>query len=150
MITKLKSRRRNGKCFFRHDVYWWHGYTTDRPSDFIGAADYLPEYAKKELEALSKKEKKKVCEIKKELKIYLISQSQNRGFDTYDSAVVCAESEDQARNMNPMDGSVMLEDQWKHAFSSWCNSPKLVSVECIGVANDNQSVGVICASFNAG
>jgi hypothetical protein len=35
------------------------------------------------------------------MNIYHISQSVNRGYDTYDSAVVTAESEEDARQMYP-------------------------------------------------
>lgn len=31
------------------------------------------------------------------MKLYLISQNVNNGYDTYDSAVVCAETEEEAR-----------------------------------------------------
>ena len=35
------------------------------------------------------------------MKLFLISQSENDGYDTYDSAVVCAEDEKDAQSMLP-------------------------------------------------
>ncbi len=82
------------------------------------------------------------------MKLYLISQSKNCGYDTYDSAVVCAPDEDTARNINP-DGVMMSEADWSRDFSTWYHS-KDVEVEYIGEAEENMTIGVICASFNAG
>lgn len=39
------------------------------------------------------------------MNLYLISQSQWTGYDTFDSAVVVAESEDAARDMHPRGGA---------------------------------------------
>lgn len=38
------------------------------------------------------------------MNIYLISQNHNNNWDTYDSAVVVAESEDIAKRMHPRNG----------------------------------------------
>ena len=35
------------------------------------------------------------------MNLYLISQNRNNGYDTYDSAVVAAESEEKARMIRP-------------------------------------------------
>ena len=81
------------------------------------------------------------------MKLFLISQKENRGYDTYDSAVVCAENADAARQMNP---SGRGEVRWGDSFSTWCSSPEKVTVRLIGEASPDIAVGVICASFNAG
>lgn len=101
------------------------------------------------------------------MNLYLISQNDNRGYDTYDSAVVAAESEAQARAIHP-NGSVLTranmdKDIWEerdyykqvwkpvHECSNdWSSQPSRVSVTLIGTAVDGTSAGVICASFNAG
>ena len=44
------------------------------------------------------------------MKIYLISQQEISGYDTFDSAVVFAESEQEARNINPNNGQNMEEE----------------------------------------
>jgi len=74
------------------------------------------------------------------MKLYLLSQDVNPGYDTYDSCVVAAMDEDSARVISPSAYS---------SETSWCN-PADVNVECIGIANDGTVEGVICASFNAG
>ena len=83
------------------------------------------------------------------MKLFLISQSQHDDYDTYDSAVVAAENEEDARNTNPGNGNQMTEEDWKHNFSLWCNSPEHVQVEYLGEAISDKK-GVVCASFNAG
>jgi len=74
------------------------------------------------------------------MNIYHISQSVNRGYDTYDSAVVTAESEEDARQMYP-GGEKSIYD-----FNDWCK-PNDVEVELVGTITINESK-VICASFN--
>ena len=50
----------------------------------------------------------------KSMNLYLITQDQNRGYDTYESAVVAAETEEQAKSINPAG-----ERYWKDtAYSS--------------------------------
>jgi len=84
------------------------------------------------------------------MKIYKISQRQNNDYDTYDSAVVIAENEDQARNINPdKDNDLFIKD-WSNMCWTWCNGPKHVTVEYIGEAKEGSEVGIVCASFNAG
>jgi len=79
--------------------------------------------------------------------LYRISQDVNNGYDTYDSAIVCAESEDEAQMILP--GGY---DDWdgKNGYSStWC-VVKDVQVEIIGIAANNLPKGVVIASYNAG
>lgn len=78
--------------------------------------------------------------------LYLISQSENQSYDTFDSAIVCATSEDAAKNIYPGYGK-----GWDEPYDDWGSSPDKVSVKCIGIANESQTAGtVILASFNAG
>jgi hypothetical protein len=76
------------------------------------------------------------------MKLYLISQTEKRGYDTYDSAVVAANSEEEAVNIHPAN-----YNHWD--IYSWCQ-PKDVKVELIGTAVEGTEKGVIAASFNAG
>ena len=58
-------------------------------------------------------------------KLYKIWQEVNNDYDTYDSAVVCAESVEEARNID-----LGTDEQWvKH---------KDVKVKEIGIANDDE------------
>lgn len=86
-------------------------------------------------------------------KIYLISQNENMNYDTYDSAVVVAPDEKTARQINPSmycSTIFMEEKDWNKPFSNWCSSPNRVKVKYIGIASEDQKVGVVCSSFNAG
>lgn len=83
------------------------------------------------------------------LYIYLLSQDQNRGYDTYDSIVVCAESEEEARNIHP-------RGEWRNSIysmfrdDSWAFDPKDVKVKFLGEASPTIEKGIIITSFNAG
>lgn len=88
------------------------------------------------------------------MKLYYISQSEVKGYDTYSALVVCAESEESARLIHPRqhlydlylgDG---LRKMWQD--SSWCSSPEHVKVEYLGEAADNIKRGIILESFHAG
>lgn len=54
------------------------------------------------------------------LNLYLISQTVNNGYDTYDSAVVAAASEEEARLIYP-DNWGMGQNKWKNKWngSKW-------------------------------
>jgi hypothetical protein len=91
--------------------------------------------------------------------LYRLSQTQNRGYDTFDSCIVCAPDEDTARNYHPS-GQVFYHrrEVWETAYDrvlwadawGWANNPEAVTVERIGIADETTQVGVVCASFNAG
>jgi hypothetical protein len=87
------------------------------------------------------------------MKLYLICQNENDDYDSYDSAVVCAPSEDVARTLDPRrsDGQAYdFSKKYCRGFSHWCSSPDKVAVQLIGDAAPGMSLGVVCASFNAG
>lgn len=78
------------------------------------------------------------------MKLYLLSQDVNDDYDTYDSCVVAAENEEEAKMMHPeSEGGVIC------CVSVWCNMPDEVQCKYIGEAAENMEKGVICASFNA-
>lgn len=95
------------------------------------------------------------------LGLYLISQDVNEGYETFDSAVVCAASEDDARGIHPnaaADVDKTSKREWAseidaiargHAGYTW-SSPDKVKVEYIGQAANGVERGIVCASFNAG
>jgi hypothetical protein len=93
------------------------------------------------------------------LKLWLISQDANSDWDTYDSAVVVADSEEAARLIFPADYDqppVWSGDAWRYAHgsimtSSGWTTPDNVKAECVGIAADGLKAGdVVCASYNAG
>lgn len=89
------------------------------------------------------------------MKLYLISQDRNSGYDTYDSAVVAAEDEDTARNISPTgqrwaEELMMTREMWEGSYHGWCSRPEDVEVKYLGEAEEGTPRSVICASFNAG
>lgn len=79
------------------------------------------------------------------MNIYLLSQHDRKGYDTYDSCVVYAESEELAQLIMP-DGYATFGG-W---LNTWASSPENVDVTYIGKAFEGAQAGVVLASFNAG
>jgi len=72
------------------------------------------------------------------MKLYRISQPEEKvSYDTFDSAIVAAESEVEAA----IEG---------YASDCWVNNPNEVIVEYIGEAKEGTVAGVILSSYNAG
>lgn len=85
------------------------------------------------------------------LYIYLISQSQRRSYDTYDSCVVCARSEDEARLISPCGGELQSQSYDWVSASEVRDNPGVVDVKLLGTAAKGfKANSVLCASFNAG
>jgi hypothetical protein len=80
------------------------------------------------------------------MNIYLLSQYENSGYDTYDSCVVYAESEDAARLILPSERAKFAE----FGRGTWARSPEGVEVQYLGATGNVADPGVILASFNAG
>lgn len=78
------------------------------------------------------------------MNIYLLSQTRNQRYDTYDSAVVAAASEEEARKTD-----VAGAEGGDPEIFGWVR-PEFVAVRLLGVANPGTEAGVILASFNAG
>ena len=87
------------------------------------------------------------------MKLWLISQTERTGYDTYDRAVVAAATAEDATKIHP-DGYSRYEpsesDDWPSGWASWVNRAATVHVEYIGEAKDGAKAGVICASYTAG
>lgn len=86
------------------------------------------------------------------LNLYLISQTENDGYDTYDSAVVAAENEEIARGIHPYSEIFPEINHWKAKsyINCWASSPVHVTATLIGIALPETPRGVILGSFNAG
>jgi len=100
------------------------------------------------------------------MKLYLLSQSINDGYDTFDSCVVCAEDEQEARTIHPSKYVTHHRDgKWygtytqggeyeiqNHGNLEWVSFPEINKIEVtyLGEAADGWKKGVVCASFNAG
>ena len=84
------------------------------------------------------------------MNLYKLTQDSETGYDTYDSCVVCAESEDDAKRIRP--GRDPNSRWWEedNRYSSWATSLGQVTVQFLGPASPTLTRGVICASFNAG
>ena len=92
------------------------------------------------------------------MNLYLLTQEEMRGYDTYDSCVVCAESEEEAQKIVPScchqyiagilcdeEGVPETED-----FAPWAIHQDRVKVKLIGIADPSVEKGVVIASYNAG
>lgn len=97
------------------------------------------------------------------MKLWLISQDVNNNWDTFDSAVVAAESEEEARNTYPEQFDMGGKKYWNgskwmwslkdgrvidHGSGTW-TEPDNVEVQFLADGYEGQA-GTVCASFNAG
>ena len=84
------------------------------------------------------------------MNIYLLEQSVNSGYDTYDSVVVAAPSPEEAVKIPPAGNYIPdTEGNFPNNYS-WADNIYQVTVELIGKAKPNTKAGVILGSFNAG
>ena len=101
------------------------------------------------------------------MNIYLLEQDLVDGYDTYDSAVVIAESEEKARDIHPAyHDSYIANGEWMSKHTAGKNKGRgfyiddtggwpeytdisVIKVTLIGIAKKNES-GLVLASFNAG
>jgi len=84
------------------------------------------------------------------MKLYLISQDVNDDYDTFDSAVVVAENEEEAKKIHPNSDDANDEDNFSHS-GTWAANISQVKVKYIGEACKDLEVGsVVIYSFNAG
>lgn len=93
-------------------------------------------------------------------KLWLIRQTKNLGYDTYDSAVVAAPDEKTAKHTHPSEykkyyldfdgwGQLLFDGTIvRSSDNSWVH-PRDVIVEYLG-ETDREISGVILTSFNAG
>lgn len=86
--------------------------------------------------------------------LYLVKRTDKVTWDEYDSFVVCAESEDEARRVDPSgklffkDG--MSEESREYFKWFWTDKIETLEVTCIGLASASlKNRQVICSSFNA-
>ena len=83
------------------------------------------------------------------MNLYLISQDDNTGYDTFDSAVVIAENEEAARQIHPRGAG---PNEWTEPYNDvWAKKPANVKVVLLGTWKGGPfSNPVVCSSFNAG
>ena len=103
------------------------------------------------------------------MNLYLLTQDTVRGYDAYDSCVVCAESEEEAQTMIPETYQRYYRDTPRYQYrngilwdteyeeepadedvAGWPSHQSDVKVKLIGVADPSVEKGVVVASFNAG
>jgi hypothetical protein len=82
------------------------------------------------------------------MKLFLLTQRDNTGYDTYDSMIVTAPDEGMAVSMNPY-GETYPTEGWDLS-GSWARRPDYVRCEYLGEASEGSATGVVLASFNAG
>lgn len=87
------------------------------------------------------------------MNLYKISQIVNNDLDTYDSAIVAAENEDEAKKIHPSIYEENIDGMWwerDDKYSSWAFKLEQVKVELIGEAKEGTPKGIVLSSFNAG
>lgn len=82
------------------------------------------------------------------MNLYRIVRTDDYSWDSYDSAVVAAETVDEARDVHPDEDAPRLSVPGPRS-STWTTS-EFIRVEYLGRARRGTKAGVIVASFNAG
>ena len=86
------------------------------------------------------------------MNIYKLTQKINTWYDTYDSIIVYAENEEEAKKISPNDWETPTKEQFFSArsweFTTW-GYKEAIEVEFLGIASDYNSSWIILASFNA-
>lgn len=80
------------------------------------------------------------------MNLYFLSRTDYVGYDEYDSFVMCAESEEEARKFQP-NGKEFTDELYQ---GSWTKNICDVHCVLIGAASEKVRKGVVIASFNAG
>jgi hypothetical protein len=94
------------------------------------------------------------------MNLYLLEQSVNTGYDTYDSAIVAAPNEFEAKRISPNPEFY----EWSSTHNSWLfmylvpepeemdswARPVDITATYIGKAAEGMQSGLVLASFNAG
>lgn len=84
-------------------------------------------------------------------------------YDTYDSAIIIAESSSEAIKTHPdgkarafdvnssfLDNKGEIPSGCDKTLPTWCPSPRHVKVILLGVVLEGAAPGVVCASYNSG
>ena len=84
------------------------------------------------------------------MKLFKLTQDVNNDYNTYDSVIVAAEDEEEAKYIHP-DYFITCNgwDGTTSEYSSWC-AIEDVQVKYIGEAKEGTVKGIILASYNAG
>ena len=84
------------------------------------------------------------------MKLWLISQDVNNEYDTFDSAVVAADTEEDAQDMHPASYiATTVRETDRFDLHTWAAFEDIY-VTLLGSARPGTKKGVICSSFNAG
>jgi len=89
--------------------------------------------------ALQSNRRNRLVKGENEMNLYLLSQTENNDWDTFDSCVVAAKTEKEAASITP-----------GGCYWMWASCPEKVTVEKIGIADKTIEKGIILVSFNAG
>ena len=103
------------------------------------------------------------------MNLYLLTQDAVTGYNTYDSCVVCAESEEEAQTMIPDTFRLEFNDTPRYKYihgilwdveygeepaneyvAGWPSHQSEVKVKLIGIAEPSVEKDVVIASYNAG
>ena len=95
------------------------------------------------------------------MNLYIISQEVNNDYDTFSSALVCAETEEEAKLYHPDSRCKYYPEhkqhwrnedtkKWVSWNTTWVKDIKDVKVEYLGIADKSVDKGIIISSYHAG
>lgn len=77
--------------------------------------------------------------------LYKIDRPDEADYDNYISAIICANSENEAKNTHPSGYNENFNSEW----NEWIE-PKTVIVTLIGTADNSINLGVVLSSYKHG
>lgn len=156
LLIKFKLWRKHTWFSLRYPVNYTHNLTwIAKYKTYLGEVYKLRDKVNTE-----NKLKTKIA-----MEIYLLEQDWNNDYNTYDSVVVIAENEKEARKIHPSEFVTHITDgQWMSTYATkgggeynfdsrdWVQYDEIerLKIKHIGTATDKQEKGVLLASFNAG
>ncbi len=86
------------------------------------------------------------------MNLYLITRNDDVDYDQYDSAVVAAPDEEDAKALIEQDLYGWTYTDWKYVEKVFVETHKEldITIKLIGTAIDEMQYGIVVASFNAG
>ena len=94
------------------------------------------------------------------MNLYLLTQDEFAGYDTFDSMIVAANNTQEAKHLHPLEKTTCYKEPkmtdeayrsylWIGMYGYWASSPENVKVDKIGITNKYPKAKVILASYNA-
>ena len=94
------------------------------------------------------------------MKLFLLTLKEDNDYESYESCVICAENEEDAKSISPEQEWDDENKEWTRGtkfipteegfHNTWASSVEAINCQELGIASDNMKRGVVVSSYNAG